>query len=99
MYRAAIEHLLGFRKHGATLALSPSIPAMWPGYVLEWKHGKTTYRIHLSNPEKRSSGVGLATLDGQPVDPQAIPVIDDGELHTVEVVLGKMASVDRVAPV
>jgi hypothetical protein len=71
---------------------------MWAGFVLEWTHGSTTYTIHVSNPEKRSGGVGLATLDGVPVDSQAIPLIDDGQQHTVDVVLAKMASVDRVAP-
>jgi cyclic beta-1,2-glucan synthetase len=99
MYRAAIENLLGLQQRGSTFSLTPSIPAVWPAYTLEWTRGRTKYRIVVSNPENRSGGIGLATLDGAPVDPQAIPLKDDGQLHTVEVVLGKVASVDRVAPV
>jgi cellobiose phosphorylase len=99
MYQAAIENLLGLRRHGSTFSLSPSIPAMWPTFWLQWTLGRTRYEIHVSNPENRSSGVGVAMLDGAPVDPQAIPLEEDGQLHTVEVVLGKVATVDRVAPV
>jgi cyclic beta-1,2-glucan synthetase len=99
MYQAAIENLLGLRRQGATFSLTPSIPAMWPAFALTWTLGRTRYEIRVSNPENRSSGVGLAMLDGAPVDPQAIPLEDDGMAHTVEVVLGKVANVDRVAPV
>jgi cyclic beta-1,2-glucan synthetase len=99
MYQAAIENLLGLRRDGATFSLTPSIPAMWPAYALTWTLGRTRYEIRVSNPDNRSGGVGLAMLDGAPVDPQAIPLKDDGMTHTVEVVLGKVANVDRVAPV
>jgi cyclic beta-1,2-glucan synthetase len=92
MYQAAIEGILGFRRRGATFSLNPSIPAIWPAFSFEWTFGHTRYRINVSNPENRGGGVGLATLDGAPVDAQAIPVNDDGQLHTVDVVLGKMAS-------
>ena len=47
--------------------------------------------IHVANPEHRCTGVGHATLDGAPVDPHAIPIKDDDQTHTVEIVLGKEA--------
>ena len=93
MYQAAVENLLGLRRHGATFSLTPSIPAMWPGYSLQWTVGRTTYEIRVSNPENRSSGVSVAMLDGEPVDAHAIPLKDDGQLHTVEVALGKVTTV------
>jgi cyclic beta-1,2-glucan synthetase len=91
MYQAAIEGLLGLRRHGSTFTMNPSIPAMWPGYALEWtiRGSGTRYYINVANPEHRCGGVASATLDGVPVDPVAIPLAQDGQVHTVEVVLGK----------
>jgi cellobiose phosphorylase len=89
MYRAAIEGLLGLSRRGDAFAVDPSIPARWPGFSIEWRFGETLYRIHAANPEHRSRGVQSATLDGEPVDPAAIPLLDDGLTHEVEVVLGE----------
>lgn len=89
MYQAAIEGLLGLRRQGSTFSVNPSIPAMWPEFAMEWTRGSTRYRISVANPEHRCGGVGWATLDGVPVDARAIPLVEDGQTHTVEVVLGK----------
>ena len=88
MYQAAIEALLGLRRHGSTFSVSPSIPAMWTTYSLEWTIGGTRYRIVISNPEHRCRGVASATLDGAPVDSSAIPLEEDGQTHDVAIVLG-----------
>ena len=45
----------------------------------------------MTNPEHRCRGVGEADLDGAPVDPSAIPLVDDGRTHVVRVVLGASA--------
>ncbi|HSK10261.1 MAG TPA: protein ndvB, partial [Vicinamibacterales bacterium] len=92
MYQAAIEALIGLRLRGATFALDPCIPARWDGYRLQWRHGRTTYRIAVSNPERRGRGVGSVQLDGLAVDPRAIPLVDDGETHEVVAVLGAAAA-------
>ena len=83
------RRLLGLRRQGATLSVNPAIPAMWPAYSMEWRIGDGRYRINVSNPNHRSSGVVSATLDGRSVDPQAIPLSDDGLEHTIEIVLGR----------
>ena len=89
MYRVAVEGLLGLSRAGEVFAIDPSIPAMWPGFSLEWRFGDTLYRIRVSNPEHRCRGVRSATLDGAAVDPLAIPLVDDRRTHDVEVVLGE----------
>jgi cyclic beta-1,2-glucan synthetase len=88
MYRAAIEGLLGLRRRGETFAVDPSIPSMWPGYTMTWRFGDTHYRLTVANPERRCRGVRSATLDNVAVDPNAIPLRDDRQLHVVEIVLG-----------
>jgi cyclic beta-1,2-glucan synthetase len=96
MYRAAVEELVGLRRAGSTFSISPSVPAMWPEFSIDWRVGGATYHITVHNPDHRSSGVQSAELDGVAVDPDAIPIADDGEAHTVVVVLGDPAA--RVPP-
>ena len=92
MYQAAIEAMLGLRRHGAAFTVAPSIPARWDGYRMEWRHGATVYRILVANPQHRCRGVDTASLDGVAVDPLAIPLRDDGATHEVVVVLGAQQS-------
>jgi cyclic beta-1,2-glucan glucanotransferase len=94
MYQAAIQSLLGLRRQGRTFTVDPSIPAMWPGFTIDWTIGETRYRISVSNPDHRSRGVALASHDGVAVDPRAIPLQQDGRTHRVEVVLGNPTPVD-----
>ena len=73
MYQAAVQSLLGLRRHGATMSLNPCIPAVWPRYSLEWKIGRTRYHFTVVNPEHRSQGVASADLDGVAVDARRDP--------------------------
>jgi cellobiose phosphorylase len=91
MYQAAIENLLGLRRSGATFTIAPSIPGMWTAFSMNWRIGDTLYRISVENPRRRCSGVQSADLDGAPVDPDAIPIFEDGRTHDVVVRLGDPA--------
>jgi cyclic beta-1,2-glucan synthetase len=94
MYQTAIEGLLGLRRSGATFSVDPCIPAIWPHFVLDWRVGTSHYHITVTNPEHESSGVRSAEVDGIPTDPRAIPLVDDGARHTVQVVIGRAATVE-----
>jgi cyclic beta-1,2-glucan synthetase len=88
MYQAAIQELLGMRRHGSHLSVNPCIPASWPEYTVEWRVGRSRYRFIVTNPEHRCCGIHSAELDGAPVDPHAIPMEDDGREHEVLIALG-----------
>jgi cyclic beta-1,2-glucan synthetase len=88
LYRAGLESILGLRRRGATFTVDPSIPASWAAYTIVWRFGRTRYEIAVTNPQRRCRGVASAQLDGARVDPNAIPLVDDGATHKVEVVLG-----------
>jgi len=88
MYQAAIGDLLGLRRTGGTFAVDPCIPAMWSEFSIDWRVGRTLYRVHVENPEHQHRGVRTATLDGTAVDAAAIPIVDDGATHNVAIVLG-----------
>ena len=98
MYRA------GHREHPRSAAARrdvrrsiPCIPSSWPGYEIVWRVSSARYDISVSNPHRRCRGVAVATLDGAPVDAQAIPVLDDGQAHQVRIELGepKTALIDE----
>jgi cyclic beta-1,2-glucan synthetase len=94
MYQAAIEGFLGLRLQGATFAVDPCIPTAWPEYSFVWSRGRTRYSIRVVNPHHGSRGVGGAELDGVPVDPGAIPVLDDAATHELVVTLANPRDVD-----
>jgi len=89
-----VQALLGLRRHGATLSVSPCIPTVWEHYSVEWTIGRTRYHFTVSNPEHRSERIRSAELDGVEVDPGAIPLEDDGLQHDVTIVLGTVQGID-----
>jgi cyclic beta-1,2-glucan synthetase len=95
MYRAGLESVLGLRRHGSTFEVDPCIPSSWPEYSLVWRYRGTRYEIRVSNPQRRCRGVATAKLDDTVVDPQRIPLIDDGATHRVTVVLGARTATAR----
>jgi cyclic beta-1,2-glucan synthetase len=89
MYRVGLESILGLRRRGHTFSLAPCVPAAWHAFRLRWRHGQTRYEIAVANPDRRNHGVSLAVLDGQRVDPAAIPLVDDGAVHELQVTMGE----------
>jgi len=90
MYRAGIESILGFRLQGATLMLAPCIPRAWRGYEIDFRYRSARYNLVVENPNGVSRGIASTELDGRllPDDRTVIPLVDDGGLHRVRVVLG-----------
>jgi len=88
MYRAGLESMLGLRRRGATFSIDPCIPSLWPAYEITWRFHDTRYEIAVSNPERRCRGVASAELDGAAVNASAIPLVEDGGVHRVRIVLG-----------
>jgi hypothetical protein len=64
------------------------VPSSWNEYSIVWRVGTARYEISVSNPEHRCRGIAEAELDEAPVDPHAIPLVDDGRAHRVRLVLG-----------
>lgn len=85
LYRAGLESILGLTRRGATFAIDPCVPAAWSHFRIDWRFGGSTYHITVDTSDRRSGGSPLATLDGDAVDPSAIPLVDDGHVHDVAV--------------
>jgi cyclic beta-1,2-glucan synthetase len=87
-YRVALESILGFTKRGDRLWMDPCIPRDWPEFTVEYRHGSATYAITVRNPDRVCEGVVSVTLDGAVVAEGAVPLVDDGGRHEVEVTMG-----------
>ncbi len=83
-----MEWILGFRLRGAVLHLDPCIPRGWPGYEILFRYHSARYQLIVENPRGAMRGVTAISLDGQPVAGREIPLADDGQTHTIAVVLG-----------
>ncbi|WP_240984950.1 GH36-type glycosyl hydrolase domain-containing protein [Acididesulfobacillus acetoxydans] len=84
MYQAGLEGILGFRLAGDELTLDPCLPRRWDGFSLEYRHGRTLYRIEAENPDGNMRGVKEQFLDGKTVAQGAIKLVDDGEVHEIK---------------
>jgi cyclic beta-1,2-glucan synthetase len=86
MYRLIVESLLGLKREGDKLRFTPSVPADWEGFSLNYRYGKTTYHIAIS----RAPVSGYETkviIDGIEQDEKTIPLVDNGAEHKVEVII------------
>jgi cyclic beta-1,2-glucan synthetase len=90
MYRAGLEWLLGFRLRGVTLYLDPCIPRAWRRFEITFRYHASRYEITVENPSGVSRGVATVEVDGTPLAsvPAGLPLIDDGALRRVRVLLG-----------
>ena len=79
MYRIGTEEILGLRRRGDTFTVDPCIPSVWPGFSMTWRVDGTLYEIEVTNPDSLCRGVAEATLDGENVDPAAIPLSSGGD--------------------
>jgi cyclic beta-1,2-glucan synthetase len=96
MYRLGIEAILGISRMGKALKITPCIPRDWPGFKMDYRFGMAHYKINVENPDGINRGVRQILLDGNPLSDKlshkssgiVIPLVDDGQQHTVHVVLG-----------
>jgi cyclic beta-1,2-glucan synthetase len=90
MQRAGIESILGLRIIRTSLHFNPCIPKTWPGFEITLRYRTARYDISIENPSGVSRGVTLAELDGAALQPRpaGIPLVDDGAIHRLRIVLG-----------
>jgi cyclic beta-1,2-glucan synthetase len=90
-YRVGIEGILGVHKRGSSLVVEPCIPMAWGGFSVSYRVGKARYEVEVRNPEHVNRGVSTVTVDGSRAAGNVVPLVDDGKVHTVVVVLGDPA--------
>ena len=83
MYRVALEAILGFEKRGERLRVQPRVPASWAELAIDYRYGRSLYRISVRAPGLLCRDGAQVTLDGERVDGPEIPLRDDGATHDV----------------
>ena len=92
MYRLGLEAILGFRKVGMSLRMDPVIPPAWDGFEIRYQYGSTVYHIQVRNPQHVARNVREILVDGQLLEQDFIPLVDDQQEHYVVVVMGEEAA-------
>ena len=69
-YKTGIEHILGFRKQGNTLTLTPRVPSEWSTFTIRYRHGSALYIITYQRGDT-------------PSQPTTIQLTDDGQTHEI----------------
>ena len=85
MYRVALETILGFTRRGERFRMDPRVPAGWPEFRLEYRHGGAVYEVLVERPDAARSGAQEVVLDGRVLDGEWIELADDGARHAVMV--------------
>lgn len=91
MYRAWVEEILGLQIRGDRMRIDPVIPATWPGFSLQYRHGATIYAIEVENPDGFEHSVAWVEMDGQRLSQGVIRLEHGLVKHQVRVRMGKPA--------
>ncbi|MDD4238242.1 MAG: glucoamylase family protein [Desulfotomaculaceae bacterium] len=95
MYQAGVEWILGLRRRGQRLYISPCIPSQWPEFSVKYRFGSACYQITVKNPSRRSGGATALHIDGREIELKDqdvkegcyVELHDDGQVHQVVLVL------------
>jgi cyclic beta-1,2-glucan synthetase len=89
MYRLGIEAILGLHQLGQEyFMVDPCIPKDWPDFQIVYRDGETVYEIHVENPDHIQKGIKQVYLDGTLLPEKKIARQNDGQRHTIKVVMG-----------
>lgn len=88
-YRLILESLLGLRREGERLHLTPCLPADWPGFKIHYRYREATYHIVVTQTRSAGDllGVTRVVLDGVEQGDKAITIFDDRREHLVEIMV------------
>ncbi len=79
-YRVGLTEILGFKKRGESLKISPAMPVAWEKYHLSYNYIDTIYEIDvIKSPEAK------VEIDGKVLDGSTIKLVNDKKTHKVTV--------------
>ncbi|MCC5875423.1 MAG: cyclic beta 1-2 glucan synthetase [Candidatus Sumerlaeia bacterium] len=81
MYRLIIETLLGIRKEGDTLHLTPRLPKTWESITIRYRFQSATYRIEIR--KLANEGPPVLSLNGNLLAGVILPLDGAEQVHEV----------------
>ncbi len=85
MYRLIVESLLGLRLEKDALRFEPCLPKEWDAFKLHYRYRETIY--HITVRQTHDNSAASVTVDGVEQSGKTIPLVDDRQEHTVEVII------------
>ncbi|HKM32434.1 MAG TPA: hypothetical protein VJX95_02580, partial [Oscillospiraceae bacterium] len=79
-YKLILEHILGIRRKGDTITVSPAIPSKWSGFNAKMRFGESEITLALT----RGNNKGMI-IDGK--ESERNVVVLDGNSHNVQVII------------
>jgi cellobiose phosphorylase len=86
-YQAATQWILGIRPEYEGLRIDPCIPSHWDGFKMRRHFRNAWYEVEVQNPEHISKGVQSIYVDGELIQGNRAPILEDGLTHQVAVIL------------
>ena len=80
MYQLITESLLGLRRTGNRLCISPLLPPHWKTLDVQYRFGDTRYSINFRSGKKTDAA---AVLDGTALENAEFELANDGQEHVV----------------
>ncbi len=86
LYRLIVESLLGLKREGDKLTVTPCLPDDWSTYGLHYRYRNTMYRIVVTQSSDRGVA-GHVKVDGFLQMDGIIMLVDDKQEHAVEILV------------
>lgn len=93
MYEFIIGSLLGIKKSGDTLVITPCFPLHWPSVKVAYRVGDALY--NLTVVQDASNTFSSWQIDEHHGDGNIISIQDDGRIHEVSLTIGVKETVDE----
>jgi len=87
---ALYEGILGVKRDYDGLRLSPCFPPEWEEAEMTRRFRGSDYHIVVRNPQHLETGKTSITVDGQKINGEYLPVLNDGQTHEVIAVIEPM---------
>jgi cyclic beta-1,2-glucan synthetase len=91
MYRLIMESLLGLRLEVDKLYIEPCLPADWETYKVFYRYRETVYNITILQIQSNDIDPSV-TVDGVKIDDKSIFLVDDRQVHSIEVRIVQLSS-------
>lgn len=83
MYQGIVNTFLGIKKENTYLVINPMTPASFGEFTVWYKHGSSTYEIHVQEAGTDKTKSERLTLDGNILQDNRVELIDDNKGHVV----------------
>lgn len=79
LYVAGLEYILGIKRKGDYLEISPCFSKEWESCIVEYKYCDATYTINIYNPDKKEVGWQKIYLNNEACESNMIKLEKNGE--------------------